>query len=219
MGPNSEAQSKPRMEAVLRTAGTAEGDRPYVATGRNILSSFTLAWVVVVGIVGIGRKSRAKPHLYSGIATVCLGLGLMAEISCGGVGGGGSGPPPLVTVTVSPGSTSLFADEAGNSWPAGVTQKQFTATVNNSTNQTVTWAVTGANSNGTVDGTGLYTAPPVVPNPATAMVTATSALAVSPGSAAVNLETPAGLGTSQITVTASAAGGAALGDLVTLTVQ
>jgi hypothetical protein len=145
---------------------------------------------------------------------------LMAEISCGGVAGGGSGgPPPAVTVTVSPGSASLFADEASNSWPAGVTQKQFTATVNNSSNQTVTWAVTGGSDNGTVDGTGLYTAPAAVPNPAAVTVTATSALAASPGSAAVNVQTPTGLGRSQITVTATAAGGAAHGDLVTLTVQ
>jgi hypothetical protein len=124
-----------------------------------------------------------------------------------------------VTVTVNPGSANLFADEAGNSWPAGVTQKQFAATVNNSSNQSVTWAVTGGSANGTVDGTGLYTTPAVVPNPAAVTVTATSALSTSPGSATVNVETPTGLGTSLITVTATAAGGASHGDVVTLIVQ
>jgi hypothetical protein len=124
-----------------------------------------------------------------------------------------------VTVTVSPGSANLFADEEGNSWPAGVTQKQFTAIVNNSSNQSVTWAVTSGSGNGTVDGTGLYTPPAVVPNLAAVTVTATSALASSPGSATVNVETPTGLGTSQITVTATAVGGAAHGDAVTLIVQ
>jgi hypothetical protein len=145
----------------------------------------------------------------------------MAEISCGGVaGGGGGGPPPPVTVTVSPGSANLFADEAGNSWPAGVTRKQFAAIVNNSSNQSVTWAVTGGSANGTVDGTGLYTTPAVVPNPAAATVTATAvADATKSGSAAVNVETPTGLGTSQITVTATAAGGASHEDVVTLIVQ
>jgi hypothetical protein len=39
------------------------------------------------------------------------------------------------------------------------------------------------------------------------------------GSATVSAETPTGLGTSQITVTATAAGGTAHGDLVTLIVQ
>jgi len=175
----------------------------------------------MVGVVGGRRKKHGKPRLYGGVAGICLGLGLMAEISCGGVAGsGGGGPPPPVTVTVSPGSANLFADEAGNSWPAGVTQKQFTATVNNSSNQSVTWAVTGGSANGSVDGTGLYTSPAVVPNPAAVKVTATAvADATKSGSATVNVETPTGLGTSQITVTATAAGGAAHGDVVTLTVQ
>jgi hypothetical protein len=125
-----------------------------------------------------------------------------------------------VTVTVSPVSANLFADAVGNSWPAGVTQKQFTATVNNSANQSVTWAVTGGSPNGTVDGTGLYTTPVVVPNPAAVTVTATAAAdTTKAGSATVNVETPTGLGTSQITVTATAVGGAAHGDVVTLIVR
>jgi hypothetical protein len=148
---------------------------------------------------------------------ICLGLGLMALISCGGVAGSGSTTP--VTVTVNPGVATLFADETGNSWPVGVTQQQFAATVNNSSNQSVTWAVTGGSANGTVDGAGLYTAPAVVPNPATATVTATSAAATAPGSAFVNVATPTALGTSQITVTATALGGAAHGDVVTLIVK
>jgi hypothetical protein len=274
---------------------------------------------MLVGIVGIGRERLGKPRLYGGMAGICLGLGLMAEISCGGVAGGGGGGTPdfaivvtptpnstlvnqnvtwegaltasngysgsvaltctagapatcaitpatmtptaggvafavtlgsattgtfsfkvqgtdgtlthatptetlavgtNVTVTVSPGSANLFADEAGNSWPAGVTQKQFAATVNNSTNQSVTWAVTGGSANGTVDGTGLYTAPAVVPNPAAVKVTATAAAdTTKSGSATVNVETPTGLATSQITVTATAAAGVAHGDVVTLIVQ
>jgi hypothetical protein len=174
----------------------------------------------MVEIVGVGRKRRGKPRLYGGMAGICLGLGLMAEISCGGVAGGGGGGPPPVTVTVSPGSANLFADEAGNSWPAGVTQKQFAATVNNSSNQSVIWAVTGGNANGTVDGTGLYTTPAVAPNPAAAKVTATAvADATKSGSATVNVETPTGLGTSQITVTATEVGGTTHGDVVTLIVK
>jgi hypothetical protein len=219
-GPNSGTKSRPRVAAVLRTAWTAGGGRPYANTRHYALPFFTLAWVVVVGIVRVGRKRRGKPRLYGGMAGICLVLGLMAEISCGGVAGGGGGPPPPVTVTVNPGSANLFADEVGNLWPAGVTQKQFTATVNNSSNQSVTWAVTGGSANGSVDGTGLYTTPAVVPNPAVVKVTATAAAdATKSGSATVNVETPTGLGSSQITVTATAAGGAAHGDVVTLIVH
>jgi len=169
--------------------------------------------------VGMGRKRRGKPRLYCGVAAIGLGLGLMAELSCGGVAGGSGTTPPPVTVTVNPGLATLFADETGNSWPAGATQQQFTATVNDSTNQSVTWAVTGGSGNGTVNGTGLYAAPAVAPNPATVTVTATSAAASTPGSTFVTVATPTGVGASQIMVTATAAGGAAHGDVVTLTVQ
>jgi hypothetical protein len=203
-GPNAARQLR---GAVLRAAWTPGGGRPYVML------------MGLVGIVGLGRKRGGKPRLYTGIAVLCLGLGLMAEISCGGVASGGGGGGGGVTVTVGPGSATLFANEAGNAWPAGVAQKQFAATVNNSTNQSVTWAVTGGSANGTVDATGLYTAPADVPNPATVTLTATSAAATSPGSATVNVEAPTAVGTSQITVTATAVGGAAHGDVVTLIVQ
>ena len=205
-----------RTRSGVRLSGRARmGDRPYA------LPFFTLAWVVVAGMARIGRQRRGKPRLYGGIAVVCLGLGLMALISCGGVTGSGNISPEQVTVTVNPGVATLFADETGNSWPAGVTQQQFTATVNNSTNQTVTWAVTGGSgsANGTVDGTGLYTAPAVVPMQATVTVTATSAAATAPGSAFVTVAPPTELGAWHITVTATAAGGASHGDIVTMTVQ
>jgi hypothetical protein len=81
----------------------------------------------------------------------------------------------------------------------------------------VTWAVTGGSTNGTVDGNGLYSAPAVVPSPATVKVTATSPTAA--GSAFVTVLAPTALGTSQITVAASAAGGPPHGSVVTLTVQ
>jgi len=73
--------------------------------------------------------------------------------------------------------------------------------VSNSTDQSVTWAVSGGSANGTVDGTGLYTAPATLPNPNSAItVTATSSHATSPGQAAVTLKAPSQAGTSPITV-------------------
>jgi len=171
------------------------------------LPFFTLAWVVLVGMVGVGQTKGGRSQVYGGIAVICLGLGLMAELSCGGVAGSGTAPPP---VTVNPGLATLFADEAGNLWPAGATQQQFT------TNQSVTWAVMGGNLNGTVNGTGMYAAPALAPSQVVS-VTATSA--TSAGSAFVTVAAPTVLGTSQITVTATAAGGAAHGNVVAMTVQ
>lgn len=206
-GPNLGVGSASRTRAVLRTALTGGDARPSTSKRSSLLPFLTLAWVVV-GFVVIGRKRRGSPRLYSGIMTVCLGIGLMAELSCGGVAGsGGTGTP----VTVNPPLATLFANEVGNSWPVGVTQQQFTA------NQSVTWAVTGGNTNGTVSATGLYTAPALVPSSGTVAVTATSS--TSAGGAFVTVAAPTALGASQITVTATAVGGAAMGDVVTLTVQ
>jgi hypothetical protein len=107
-------------------------------------------------------------------------------------------------------------DEAGNAWPAGSSQQQFSATVNASTDQSVTWTVTGG---GSIDATGLYTAPAFVPNQTIATVMATSTAASAPGLASVTVVPATTLGTFQITATATELGGAAHGDVVTLIVR
>ncbi len=127
---------------------------------------------------------------------------------------------PALAVAVSPNLTYLFVNEAGNTWPLSATQQQFTASVNNGASQTVTWAVTGGNGNGTIDANGLYTSPAVLPNPASVVVTATSALTPTPGSAGVVIQPAIALGTySNIQVTATAAGGMGHGEGVTLVVN
>jgi hypothetical protein len=127
---------------------------------------------------------------------------------------------PQVTVSVSPFSANLYANQPGNTWAASATQQQFSATVNNAGSQTVTWAVTGGDTNGTIDANGLYSTPAVAPNPATVTVTATSTLAASAGSATVNIQTATTVGTySNIQVTATATGGTPHEDAVSLTVQ
>ena len=89
-----------------------------------------------------------------------------------------------VSVLVSPSSASVLEN----------TTRQFTATVNNSTDTSVTWSVNGVvggNSvTGWIDPTGLYLAPNIVPSPATVTVKATS------------VATPAAAGTASVTVTA-----------------
>jgi hypothetical protein len=82
--------------------------------------------------------------------------------------GGGSTPPPPVSVTIAPTSANVQTGQ----------QKQFTATVSNTTNTAVTWqvnSVTGGDSiHGTITASGLFIAPASVPNPATVTVTAVS---------------------------------------------
>lgn len=99
--------------------------------------------------------------------------------------------PAQVTITATStasssvsGSTTLTVSQIGvtvspttATVPGGATQ-QFTATVTGASNTAVTWSaggVVGGNSTvGTIDSTGLYTAPTTVPNPSNVTVTATS---------------------------------------------
>ena len=73
-----------------------------------------------------------------------------------------------ISVTISPSSVFLTVG----------TQQQFHALVSGSSNPGVTWTVSGSGCSGSTCGTltsaGLYTAPAVVPNPATVTVTATA---------------------------------------------
>ena len=78
-------------------------------------------------------------------------------------------PPKPVTVTISPTKATVRVKRT----------KQFTATVKNTSNTAVTWAVNGiagGNSTvGTISASGLYTAPRAVPSPSVVTVTAVSA--------------------------------------------
>jgi hypothetical protein len=73
-----------------------------------------------------------------------------------------------ISVSLSPTSASVRVKQT----------RQFTATVQNTTNQTVTWKVNGIAGGsatvGTISASGLYRAPNGVPSPATVMVSATS---------------------------------------------
>lgn len=101
-----------------------------------------------------------KTAILTGLAALIV----MTLSACGG--GGNNPPPPGPSVTVSPATANV---------QEGSTQ-QFTATVTNSSNTTVTWqvnSIAGGNASvGTIDSTGLYTAPVIVPNPASVTITA-----------------------------------------------
>jgi hypothetical protein len=77
-------------------------------------------------------------------------------------------PPPNVTVTIQPTSATLFLGQT----------LQFQATVTGDSNMNVTWEVNGVTGGstgaGTISASGLYTAPPILPSPASVTVTAVS---------------------------------------------
>jgi hypothetical protein len=113
-------------------------------------------------------------HLGSLIAG--LAFCLLVLIGCGGgsggtSNGGSSSTSQNIVVTVNP--------PAGFTGFIGTTQTiQFAVNVTGGTNQSVTWAVNnvaGGNATvGTVNASGLYTAPNQIPNPQKVTVTATS---------------------------------------------
>jgi hypothetical protein len=87
----------------------------------------------------------------------------------------------------------------------------FTATVNNSNNQVVSWQVNGVpsgnNTFGTISNTGLYTAPASVPTPAQFNVTAVAQADTSKsGSALVTVAAPTPSGNYTVTITATSGG-------------
>jgi hypothetical protein len=111
--------------------------------------------------------------------------------SCGAVGSApapapdppASDPPPPVTVTVTPSSAQPFPGAS----------VQFKDVVQNASSAAVTWqvnAITGGNATaGTIDSTGLYTAPASPPIPPTVTVTAVlQSDATKTGSASVTIQ-------------------------------
>jgi uncharacterized protein (DUF1800 family) len=106
-----------------------------------------------------------------------------------GLGGTTSGSVNVSVTAAPPVSVSLSPSIAGV--PVNTT-KQFNATVTNGNGLAVAWSVNGIvggnTTVGTVSGSGLYTAPAAIPNPATVTVQASAGSAV--GSATVTVEAP-----------------------------
>lgn len=95
-----------------------------------------------------------------------------------------SSVPAAVSVTVSPATASILRGQTG----------QFSATVQNSADQSVTWSVNGVSGGnatvGSINTAGFYTAPQTVPSPPTVTITAKS------------VATPTASGSSSVTITA-----------------
>ena len=188
----------------VQTAGPFTGAAGSVrqgATPRKVVGQKQRLWLPLslplAGIMLVGLVGGKLPRRYK-IIGLCLAMAVTVFlVACGG-GSSSPPPPPTVSVTVSPHTVNtLYPNLSG----APAQTQQFMATVNNSTSQSVTWAVTGGSANGTIDQTGLYTAPTTLPTPTNVTVTATSAAATSPGTATVNLLTPTPSGTFPVTVT------------------
>ena len=97
-----------------------------------------------------------------------------------------TGASAAVTVSINPTTATVTTGSS----------VQFSATVSNSTTQTVTWSVNGiaggSSTVGTISSSGLYTAPAAVPNGGSVTVTATStASTTASASATVTVNAPA----------------------------
>src|SRR5437870_3372823 len=104
--------------------------------------------------------------LASWVWLAAVGVTVLETVGCAGV----STTPATISVSVTISPTSATVADGGT--------QQFSAVVQNTSNTAVTWqvnGVTGGNATvGTISSSGLYTAPGVVPNPATVTVTAVS---------------------------------------------
>ncbi len=176
----------------------------FTATVANTTNG-NVTWAVVGGTA---NGTISASGLYTAPATPPSGAVTVTATSQADPSASGSATvtvKPAVTVSVSPATASVNA---------GLTQ-QFTATVANTTNGNVTWAVVGGTANGTISALGLYTAPATPPSGAVT-VTATSQLdASASGSATVTVA-------QAITVTVTAAAStvnAGLTDQFTATVN
>jgi hypothetical protein len=107
-------------------------------------------------------RSFLHQLLFVGLSCVLTGAG------CGGRMGENTLPGPPITVSISPTSASVQVGRI----------LQFNATVQGTSNTSVTWQVNGVAGGDathvTISNSGLYTAPASVPNPAAVTVTAIS---------------------------------------------
>ena len=134
-----------------------------------------------MGVMAVKRIWTAPAGILLLLLSGCSGLGTKH-----GVDGTPTSPDD--------GSGSVVVTPATATIRAGATEA-FAASVSGSTNTTVTWSVNsvagGNATTGTIDATGMYTAPANLPTPNTITVTATSAAdTTKQGSGSVTLQNP-----------------------------
>ncbi len=176
----------------ITTVGPGAAQKRLVSLRNRILLPFG---VTIVGMFfgGLSRTKKRRGYLVIGMALLVALSGFM--IACGG-GGSTTPPPPAVRVQISPTSAILFTGQP----------QQFSATVTGTTNTGVNWLVNGVaggnSTNGTIDTSGLYTAPGTAPGAAVAVSAVSQADTTKSSSANVTIQSPTASGTYPITVTA-----------------
>jgi hypothetical protein len=116
------------------------------------------------------------------VALLCSLAPLFFLVGCGGSNSSNLAPQPVTNpapepvTNPTPQAVTVIVSSSSSSVLLGNTQ-QFTATVTGTSNTAVSWSVngiSGGNSTvGTISSTGLYTAPQVLPDPATVTIQAT----------------------------------------------
>lgn len=149
--------------------------KQFTATVANSTNT-AVTWTASAGSISATGLYTAPASVPSP-ATVTIQAVSQADTSAKGTASVTITAPPPVTVTVSPSSASVQVS----------TTKQFAATVNNSSDQSVTWSVTGG---GTITSGGLYTAPASVPSGAVTVQATSVASPTATGSASVTVTNP-----------------------------
>jgi uncharacterized protein (DUF1800 family) len=147
-------------------------------------------------VIGTGYLPSSKATL-AGAAIACT-VDSATQLTCRGTTTAAAGSAPLVisnpdpgAISSSPRSITVLPPVAVSVSPDPVslrvgTTKQFSASVQNTTNHAVTWTA----SAGTISATGLYTAPATLPSPNTVRVTATASVNGASDFATVTLLNP-----------------------------
>ena len=208
---------KPVTVAVSPSSASVEangGTRTFTATVGNTLNS-TVTWQVngmaggnaTVGTISAGGVYTAPTAVPSPATVTVLAVSsadttksASAQVTVAAA----------ITVAVSPGTATVAVSTA----------QMMTATVANSTNMTVSWQVNGvAGGNttvGTISTSGMYTAPAMIPSPATVTVTAVSAAnSARSGTAQITISPASSTASSSSTGGSSSGGGG--GDMDPLT--
>jgi hypothetical protein len=152
----------------------ANGTQQFGATVTNATDT-TVTW----SLTGAGTLSA------SGLYTAPSSIATQQSVTVTATSNANAAVSSSSTVTLMPPLTVSVTPGTGSLYPSGT--QQFTATVTNATNTSVTWSA----NLGTISATGLYTAPATIATQQTATITATSAANTGvSGTASITLTPP-----------------------------
>jgi RHS repeat-associated protein len=172
--------SPPISVSVVPSALTLYGGQTYQLSATvNNASNKAVTWTANAGTINASGLYTA-PSSITTPQTATITATSQADNSTTGTATVTLSPP--ISVSVTPTTVTLFGGQT----------KQFSATVNNASNKTVTWTMTPATGAGTISSSGLYTAPASIAAQQTVTITAKSqADNTTTGTATVTLSPPA----------------------------